>query len=147
MNLDYEVRRILNKHGYYVYYGRRNEAIKCSCNRTEPDPSCQKCLGTGYKLTLEQALTWRCSASIPESLVGVLRQVAPALTHPDAWAYYFEPRTAPKLRDLIIEVNPATLNAAKGPLYVITSVEPMFFDRSGPSFYRVIARSRYGEDG
>ncbi|AOQ24706.1 hypothetical protein MTAT_20510 [Moorella thermoacetica] len=140
---EYEVRRILNRHGYDVFYVRRDNRIKCVCNKFEPDPSCRLCLGTGFKIHLEKYRACRFSASIPESLVGVLKQEAPALVHPDAWVYYFEAAVKPKIRDLILETNSATLDASSTSVFIITAVEPMFFESGTPSFYRVIARSRY----
>lgn len=138
VNLRAEFERVLARHGYDIYYVRRDYRVRCLCAyQGEPNPRCNKCFGTGHKVYVSKYRTWRRSASVPESLVGLLRLEPPGWTHPDAWIYYLPYYVRPKEQDLIIE-------PPRGR-YVVTSVETLRQDMRKVAYYRVVARAEVKE--
>jgi len=135
VNLCDEFVNFLVQNGYNVTYIRRDERVRCRCaDGGEPSLTCPECLGTGFKVQRERHLTRRVSASVPESLVGILRSEEVGWVHPNAWIYYFKNDVVPKVKDLIIDDK----------VYIITHVEAKRQEKGQVSYYKVVARTNGG---
>jgi len=143
VDLREEFNKIIKKYGRPIVYGRCDRRIKCVCTDSlNPSPLCKKCFGTGYKVVFQRCFVRSVSASVPEALVGILRNEEIGFVQPDAWIYYFQYYVHPKAGDLILEVEwDGDKVKSYKKRYVITHVEPKYKESGRVIYYKVVARA------
>lgn len=146
IDIRQEFEKFIDEHGFYMIFARALKPLHCHCWNSltrEANPTCNACLGTGYKLEYERHKVREVDIAA-DTLAGAIAMLATGPQVATTRFFFAKLVSQPYEGMLMIHtqwVNNAPIRAGL-TVYEVNDASVLYGKHGAPSFFKIAATSK-----